>query len=214
LTINDSEEKEKMLVIIDHGVGNFGSVANAMELLGIEHCISADPTVIARADRILLPGTGSFGAGMHHLQARGLIPVLNEKVIIQRTPCMGICLGMQLLCRSSEETPGVAGLGWIQADVMKIRGENLLLPHVGWSEVVQAGAGTFFNGLEKPTFYFSHSFYLELDDSSNLAGSCSYGKPICAAIQRGNIFATQFHPEKSQHDGLELLKRFVRWDGR
>lgn len=203
-----------MLVIIDHGVGNFGSVGNAMELLGIDYRISGDPEVIKQADRILLPGTGSFAAGMGHLRDRGLIPILNEKVMEQRTPCMGICLGMQLLCRTSEESPGVSGLGWIDADVIKIRGENLLLPHVGWSEVIHERTGTLFDGLMKPTFYFSHSFYLELDDPTNVAGYCQYGQPLCASIQRENIFATQFHPEKSQNDGLELLKRFVNWNGR
>jgi len=162
----------------------------------------------------VLPGVGAFGNGMENLRDFGLIPVLEEEVLEKRKPFWGICLGMQLLARSSEEFGEHEGLGWVPADVKKFafpQRSGLRIPHVGWNDVTfvrehpVAGAG-------KPTdFYFVHSYYMTSEDPQLPLGTCDYGGPFVACIARGNIIATQFHPEKSQRDGLNMLQRFCAW---
>ena len=191
-----------MIAIIDYGLGNLTSVKNALDFLGIESEITNNIQKIEKADKIILPGVGAFGYGLENLKKLGLIEVLNKEVIKNKKPFLGICLGMQLICKKSYEEGEFQGLGWIEAEVIRfnLKNEKLLVPHVGWNDVR-------YNNTEQ-TFYFVHSYYLDIADKSIVVGWCNYGFDFPAIIQKENIFAVQFHPEKSQTEGLEILRKF------
>jgi glutamine amidotransferase len=204
-----------MIAIVDYGMGNVRSVYNALDFLGEEAVITSDPDALGRADRLILPGVGAFGDAMRQLQERGLIEVLAREVIQRSKPFLGVCLGMQLLARCSTEHGVHAGLGWFDAHVRRFEfaGEKLKVPHVGWNDVTPTTCHPLFAGL-KPgqfCFYFVHSFHVECDTASAIAATCDYGHTFCAAIYRDNVFATQFHPEKSQDNGLQMLRNFASW---
>ncbi|HYJ78563.1 MAG TPA: imidazole glycerol phosphate synthase subunit HisH [Longimicrobiaceae bacterium] len=203
-----------MIAIVDYGMGNLGSIANMLRKVGSEGVITSDPERIAAAEKLILPGVGHFGAGMRALGERGLIPVLNRKALDERVPVLGICLGMQLLTRHSEEGDA-AGLGWIDADTVRFRfaGEQarMRVPHMGWNGVrVERESPLFPGGADEETrFYFVHSYYVRCHDADAVLAHTSYGHPFVSAVQKGNVMGAQFHPEKSHRYGMSLLRGFA-----
>jgi glutamine amidotransferase len=200
------------VLIVDYGLGNLWSVKNAFEFVGAEVKISANPTEVAAANCLVLPGVGSFGAGMHNMHARGLVTALNEAVVEKGAHIMGICLGMQLFADGSEEAPGVRGLGLISGQVMKFRENSLRLPHMGFNVVVPVGADkNLFRSADGDTidFYFVHSYYFVPNNDSHVLTLTNYGGEFVSAVQKGNIVGVQFHPEKSQSNGLFLIRNFI-----
>jgi glutamine amidotransferase len=208
-----------MVVVVDYGICNVRSVVKALELVGATVRVSSAPRDLEEAERIVLPGVGAFEHGMTNLAARGLIEPLADQVLGKGKPFLGICLGMQLLARTSYEFGVHEGLGWLPATVKAfalegegLRGRGLKVPHIGWTEVSLDRASPLFAGVSKaPSFYFVHSYHMVCDTSDLVAASAEYGVRFTAAVQRDNIFATQFHPEKSQDDGLRLLENFLQW---
>lgn len=200
-----------MITVVDYGMGNLRSVYNAFSLLGAEVCVSDNPRDILAADRLVLPGVGAFGRAMQNLHQRGLVEPLNEKVLHQKTPILAICLGMQLIAESSTEHGQHAGLGWIRGTVNHFAPMGLPVPHVGWNEITLYGERPLFNGLANTPseFYFVHSFHLSTDDESIIAAKADYGYEFVCAVHQDNIFGTQFHPEKSQNNGLTILRNFL-----
>lgn len=200
-----------MIVIIDYGMGNVGSIANMLKKVGAKAEISSAPESVSSAEKLILPGVGAFDAGMSQLEERRLIEPLNQLVIKEKIPLLGICLGMQLLSRSSEEGTR-PGLGWIDARTVKFRvSPTLRLPHMGWNSVsTRPNTKLFQGGEEKKRFYFVHSFHLELARKEDESCSSIYGYEFPSAIEHENIFGTQFHPEKSHHYGLEVFRNFIR----
>jgi glutamine amidotransferase len=202
-------KKAGPIVIVDYGMGNLRSVQKAFEKSGAHAKVSSDPRVLAKAGKIVLPGVGAFTHAMRELKKRGLVAPLRKK-ILSGTPYLGLCLGLQLLFEKSEEGARVAGLGVIPGRVKKFR-TALKVPHMGWNTVRTKKGCPLFKGTGKEDhFYFVHSYYGVPDDKSWVAGTTGYGKNFCSAVWKGNVFATQFHPEKSQAAGLRLIKNFVK----
>ncbi len=209
-------EQNKIVVVIDYGMGNMRSVAKAFEYLGCQTVISSNPDDIKRADYLVLPGVGSFGRGMDNLKRLNLIELLSDEVLNKKKPILGICLGMQLMADDGEEFGYHKGLGWIRFSVKKLEadGRMLKIPHVGWNNTAIKKDCFLFKGfVQDPVFYFVHSYHMVCDSDDIIAATCNYGKDFAAAVQKGNIFATQFHPEKSQILGLKLLENFINWRG-
>lgn len=204
-----------MIVIVDYGLGNLFSVQKAFEMIGADVKISGIAEDIHAADRIVLPGVGAFGDGMDFLRAKGLDQALTEEVMGRKKPFLGICLGLQFLAETGEEHGEHRGLGWIKGRVRKLAVEKqgLKIPHIGWNELMMVRSTPLFAGINLDAdFYFVHSYQLDCNDPGDLVATATYGEKITAAVQRGNIFATQFHPEKSQDNGLKLLENFIRWN--
>ena len=178
--------------------------------MGETPVLTRDPEVILQADHIILPGVGSFGDAMENLNKFGLIDVIHE-AINRKIPFLGICLGLQLLFESSEETPGVAGLGILKGKIVRIpEGPGLKIPHMGWNSLNVREGASLFKGLEKePYVYFVHSYYLQAKDPKIVAATTEYGVTIHASVEKENVFACQFHPEKSSKTGLAILKNFL-----
>ena len=200
------------VAIIDYGSGNIGSIVNIFRKAGAPAVLSADPDELRRASHLVLPGVGAFDTCMRNLRQSGLIPVLEERVLRAGTPLLGICVGMQMLSRGSEE--GVEpGLGWIDAATRRFvapPGSSMRIPHMGWNAVRPARPAPLFAGLEiGARFYFVHSYHVQCDDPANVAGVTEYGGPFTAAVRRGNIAGVQFHPEKSHKFGVRLIGNFV-----
>ncbi|MCE5229345.1 imidazole glycerol phosphate synthase subunit HisH [bacterium] len=201
-----------MITIIDYGMGNLRSVAKALEHLGLASEITSDPERIAAAERLILPGVGAFGDAMAELGRRGLIAPIRAYAGSDR-PLIGICLGMQLLFDDSEEAPGVAGLGLIPGRVRRFE-PGLKVPHMGWNTVRQGRPSPLFAGVpDNDYFYFVHSYYVDPapEAASCAAGLTTYGIEFASVLTHGNVFATQFHPEKSQKRGLKMLENFANW---
>lgn len=201
-----------MLVIIDYGMGNLASVANAFAAIGAESKVSDRPDEIANATRIVLPGVGAFGEAMERLRGARLIEPLRDAVLVRRTPCLGICLGMQLLAESSSEHGTHAGLGWIEGTVKRLEPSDasLRVPHIGWNSVTCPRPSPLFAPTKgEPTFYFVHSYQFVTKDPAATIAVCDYGGEVTAAVGRDHVFGTQFHPEKSQKHGLALLRSFL-----
>jgi glutamine amidotransferase len=202
--------KNPTIVIIDYGIGNTHSVLNAINFLGYKNIkISDEEIKIKKADALILPGVGAFEECIHNLKNRKLDVILNEEVIINKKPILGICVGMQLLATNSEENGLHNGLDWIKGTVKKITvPKPLAVPHVGWNDVQAMNENILFNrNVENSNFYFDHSYHFVCDEKY-IAGYCDYGTRITAAVQRENIFGVQFHPEKSQTNGLRLFRSF------
>lgn len=198
------------IVIIDYGVGNTHSVANAISSLGYKKLkISEDVNIIADADVLILPGVGAFDEAVKNLRDRNLETILNEQVRIKKTPILGICVGMQMLASNSEENGLHEGLNWIKGTVKKLAlPSSFAIPHVGWNNVrVKQKEPLFTRNDSDNNFYFDHSFYFDCD-SKYVAAYCDYGIQVTAAVQHENIFGVQFHPEKSQTNGLKLFRTF------
>ncbi len=202
----------KKVVIVDYGMGNLQSVSNALGFLGCKALISNEAEVIDSADAYLLPGVGAFGPAIDNLRDLGLVEPLTFNVIERKKPFLGICLGMQLIAESSMELGYNKGLSWIEAQVVHMKCDHTeRLPHVGWNNIAVEKRDPLFRSIEKePHFYFDHSYQFLCDDGY-VAARCSYGVEVVAAIQVGNIFATQFHPEKSQTAGLKLLRNYLNY---
>jgi glutamine amidotransferase len=200
-----------MIAIIDYGMGNLGSITKALQFVGADVVLTEDPSVAAEAERLVLPGVGAFGDGMKNLRERGFIPVL-EDAMQKRKPFLGVCLGMQLLAKKSYEFGEHEGLDWIDAEVKKLEvPAPLKVPHVGWNTVEWKSEHPLLSGPKQSDFYFVHSYHLVLADESRVIGTTNHGGAIVAAVAWDNIFATQFHPEKSQKDGLKILENFFHW---
>jgi imidazole glycerol-phosphate synthase subunit HisH len=200
-----------MVVIVDYGMGNVRSVIKAFEAIGAEAMISNQAEEIRQADRLVLPGVGAFAEGMNHLKRLNLIELLTEEVKIKGKPFLGICLGMQMLAAEGHEDGVYSGLNWLPAKTVMfdIRNRSLKLPHIGWNEVYPQNDNSLFQGLgPEPTFYFVHSYHIVCDPAM-VGSTCIYGQPFVASIQINNIFGTQFHPEKSQKNGLQVLRNFM-----
>lgn len=216
-----------MITVIDYGMGNTGSILNMLRKLGAEATLSSDPDVLRGSAGLILPGVGAFDHGMENIERRGLIDALNECVLHQRIPILGICLGMQLFARCSEEGAR-PGLGWIAASVRRFHfappAEPQRIPHMGWSEVrinakPDKDGGSLADQLfaqSEPDarFYFVHTYHACCDEPGDVLATARYGCEFTAAMGRGHIVGTQFHPEKSLRFGLRLMKNFVRTTGR
>jgi len=199
------------VAIIDYGLGNIASVAGALSYLGASSTLTSDISDLRQATHFILPGVGAFGDGMANLRARGLIEPLTE-LVRGGKPTLGICLGAQLLCRSSDEMGHHKGLGWIEGDVrhLKSAAPGLRLPHVGWNELRVIGASPLIQNIpDRTLLYYCHSYAIKVDRQEEAAGLCEHGETFVAAFQSGNIFGIQPHPEKSQRAGLDLLKNFL-----
>ena len=199
-----------MIAIIDYDAGNIKSVEKALLLLGQEVKITDDAKEILSADKVVLPGVGAFGDAMGNLERRGLVPVIRETVE-KGTPFLGICLGLQLLFERSGEAPGVAGLGILPGEILRIpSGEGLKIPHMGWNSLHLEHGGRLFDQVSEQSYvYFVHSYYLKAGEEEIVKASTEYGVHIHASVEKGNVFACQFHPEKSSEVGLRILSNFV-----
>jgi glutamine amidotransferase len=203
-----------MIALIDYGAGNLQSVIKAFHYIGCEVKVTADPKELQRADAAVLPGVGAFGDAMNSLQKSGMVPEIYH-FIEQNKPFLGICLGLQMLFESSEESEGVKGLGILPGKILRIPdGPGLKIPHIGWNSLnLKCHTGLFENLPENSYVYFVHSYYLKAEKRHQVIATTSYGVEIDAAVQRGNLFATQFHPEKSGQVGLKILENFVSMIG-
>lgn len=200
-----------MIAIIDYDAGNLKSVEKALLRLGEETVISRDRETILSADHVILPGVGSFGDAMGKLQEYGLDTVIHE-VVEKGTPFLGICLGLQLLFERSDEAPGVEGLGVLKGEILRIPDcEGLKIPHMGWNSLGLKNNGRLFDGLpENPYVYFVHSYYLKAEEPEIVKAATWYSAEIHASVEKKNVFACQFHPEKSSDVGLRILKNFAK----
>ena len=199
-----------MISIIDYDAGNIKSVEKAFDFLGADTVVTRDPKEIFRADRVVLPGVGSFGDAMNRLNEYGLVSTIKE-VVEKETPFLGICLGQQLLFDSSDESEGVSGLGILRGKIKRIPDNGVLkVPQIGWNSLTYPNKGRLFKGIDEDSYvYFVHSYYLDADDKSIVTATTEYGTTIDASVEKGNVFACQFHPEKSAEVGMEILKNFL-----
>jgi imidazole glycerol-phosphate synthase subunit HisH len=204
-----------VIVVVDYGMGNVGSIANMLKRVGANALVSSQAHDIERAEKLILPGVGAFDSAMERINGSGLRAALDRRVVADKVPVLGICLGMQLLTHTSEEGE-LPGLGWIAARTVAFRGRvhpRLKSPHMGWNLVVlhtPSPLTTGFDTLLEPRFYFVHSYFIECDDSSVGILRTTYGVTYDSAIQRGNIYGVQFHPEKSHRFGMRLLENFAQ----
>jgi len=200
-----------MITVVDYGVGNIGAILNMLDYLGLDAQATGDARTIERADKLVLPGVGAFDKAMGTLRERRLVEPLNTAVLDRKVPVIGVCLGMQLLARRSEEGRD-AGLGWLPADVRRIAlpaGSPLKVPHIGWMEVRPTRTSLLFGaGSTAERFYFDHSYHVVCDHEEHQAAVIDYGSPLCCAVAMDNVFGAQFHPEKSHRFGMRLFTAF------
>jgi len=202
-----------MIVIIDYGMGNLGSIANMLKKIGAAAVASSEAAVIERADELILPGVGAFDNGMKNLARRGLIPLLNAKVLQEKTPILGLCLGMQLFTQRSEEGE-LPGLGWFDAETVRFRfgkdQQGLKIPHMGWNYIrIQQPSELFAEMPEDLRFYFVHSYHLVCKDERDVLATTFYGYEFPSIVMKDNMIGAQFHPEKSHKFGMRLFRNFV-----
>jgi imidazole glycerol-phosphate synthase subunit HisH len=198
-----------MICIVDYNMGNIGSIKNMLSKIGAESVVSSDPQIISKADKLILPGVGSFGAGMKNLKDLRIIEVLNRRVMNEGIDILGICLGMQLMTKYSEEGD-CEGLGWVAGETKKIRDRKLKIPHMGWNIVNHINPSILFKETSHISrFYFVHSYAVELHDPSFIVTTTPYHIDFVSSFQNSNIFGVQFHPEKSHNYGMELLRNFL-----
>lgn len=199
-----------MIAIIDYGAGNIKSVENAMRFLGHEAVLTRDPQQILAADHVILPGVGAFGDAMNKIRSYGLEDVI-RKTVAQDTPFLGICLGLQLMFDESEESPGVKGLGLLPGKIIRIPDEGVRkVPQIGWNDLSYPVKGRLFEGVAEGSYvYFVHSYYLRAKEREIVTAQTQYGVTIDASVEKGNLFACQFHPEKSEAVGMQILRSFL-----
>lgn len=199
-----------MVAIIDYDAGNIRSVEKAVVRLGHEAVVTREREAILSADHVILPGVGAFGDAMEKLHGYGLVGVI-EEAVEKRVPFLGICLGLQLMFEGSDEAPGVGGLGLLPGKILRIPdGEGLKIPHIGWNSLTFPSPGRLFLGIEEGAYvYFVHSYYLQAQDIQDVKAVTEYGVQIHASVERDNLFACQFHPEKSSGVGLKILQNFL-----
>lgn len=204
-----------MIGIVDYGMGNLLSVYNALEMVGADVKICQQASELKDVERIVLPGVGAFRDCILNLKDRGFIEILEEMVLLKCQPFLGICLGMQAIARRSFEGGEHEGLGWLDADVVRLNPQDssLRVPQVGWNDVQYSQDSPLFVDLPPaPDFYFVHSYHMSCDRQADIDATCDYGGVVTVAVRKNNIFATQFHPEKSQNYGLQVLQNFLRWN--
>lgn len=199
-----------MIAIIDYGAGNLHSVKNALDFLGAENCVTKERQTILSADKVILPGVGSFGDAMDNLRRNGLEDTV-KKAAESGKPFLGICLGLHLLFEGSEETPNVKGLGIFKGNVVKIpKKDKLKIPHMGWNSLELPKESKILKNIgDEPFVYFVHSYYIKPEDEGLISAYTEYGSKLGVAIEKDNIFATQFHPEKSGKIGMQILRNFI-----
>lgn len=199
-----------MISVINYGVGNLGSILNMIKKIGGSAKLASTERDILDADRFILPGVGHFQEGMKNLQASGLVPALREKVLSQKRPLLGICLGAQLLTKKSEEG-NVEGLGWISAETIRFpEMQGIKIPHMGWNQLISLRPDAIIKGLETNSrFYFVHSYFMKADVPDELVAVTRHGVEAGAILRKENIVACQFHPEKSHRFGMQLLRNFL-----
>lgn len=202
-----------MIGIIDYDAGNIRSVEKALSYLGEKTVVSRNPETLKNADKVILPGVGSFGQAMENLHRYELVPVIQD-MIKEGKPFLGICLGLQLLFESSEESPGVEGLGILKGKILKIPSSSgLKIPHMGWNSLQLQNNGRLYRNIPQDTYvYFVHSYYLQAREPEIVKAVTEYSTEIHASVEKDNVFACQFHPEKSGKYGLEILKNFAELD--
>ncbi len=202
-----------MIAVVDYGVGNLGSIVNMLRKIGVKAMVASSPADVRAAEKLILPGVGAFDSGMRRLRESGLLGALEEKVLRFQTPILGICLGLQLMTRRSEE--GILpGLGWIEGEAVRFRVNEreggLRIPHMGWNSIVVRRESNLFRGLDQePRFYFAHSYHVNCGVQDDVLATCDHGYEFPAAVGRKNVLGTQFHPEKSHKYGMKLLKNFA-----
>ena len=199
-----------MIAIIDYDAGNIKSVEKALLFLGQEVVITGDKEQILKADKVILPGVGAFGDAMENLQRTGLDQVVHQ-VVAKGTPFMGICLGLQLLFERSDEAPGIPGLGVLEGEILRLpKQDGLKIPHMGWNALCLENKGRLFAGIPQQSYvYFVHSYYLKAREETIVKASTEYSAHIHASVEKNNVFACQFHPEKSSNVGIQILRNFV-----
>lgn len=201
-----------MITIVDYNTGNLGSIQNILKRIGEDSVVTSDKDEIARATKLILPGVGAFDTGMKNLTDLGLIDILSRKVAVEKTPVLGICLGMQLLAGGSEEG-SLPGLGWIDAEILRFRFEDSLeykIPHIGWNFISQHKTSRLFDNMYPDArFYFVHSYFFRANDMEDIITTTTYEMEFTSTVEKGNILGVQFHPEKSHKFGMKLLKNFV-----
>ena len=203
-----------MIAIVDYGMCNVRSLRNAFEYLGADVILTADPADLEAAERIVLPGVGAFGDAMLAIRECQLEAVLTRQALDLKKPVLGICLGMQLFARTSIEHGAHTGLGWIDADICRLEVERpLKVPHVGWNDLRFSSNDWLFKGIrpDQANFYFVHSFHMACHNPADLIATTDYGGAVTAVVRSGNLVAVQFHPEKSQDNGLKMLENWVAW---
>lgn len=200
-----------MVAIIDYDAGNIRSVEKAIVSLGYEAVVTRDADTILAAEHVILPGVGAFGDAMNKLSAYGLVDVIRA-VANRQIPFLGICLGLQLMFESSEEAPGVEGIGLLKGSIVRIpEKDDLKIPHIGWNSLQYPGQGRLFAGIPQDSYvYFVHSYYLQAQDKEIVKAVTEYGIEIHASVEKGNLFACQFHPEKSSDVGMKILHNFMQ----
>jgi len=199
-----------MIAIIDYDAGNIRSVEKALKFLGHDTCLTRDRDVLLRADQVILPGVGNFGDAMQKLEQYQLIGTIKD-IVSEKIPFLGICLGLQLMFERSEEAPGVPGLGLLKGEIKRIPpAEGLKIPHMGWNSLRLQNGGRFFKDIPQETYvYFVHSYYLKAADPQIVKATTEYSVTIDASVEQDNVFACQFHPEKSSRYGLKMLENFA-----
>lgn len=199
-----------MIAILDYDAGNIKSVEKAVQLLGQDVAVTRDEETILEADKVILPGVGAFGDAMGKIHQYGLYEVIHE-IVDRGTPFLGICLGLQLLFEESEESPGAEGLGILKGKILRIpESPGLKIPHMGWNSLELRNNGRLFEGLPQESYvYFVHSYYLKAADEGIVTAVTEYGTQIHASVEQGNVFACQFHPEKSSDTGIRILRNFI-----
>ena len=201
------------ITLVDYGLGNIQAFANIYHRLNVSVDIASNVEELVRANRIILPGVGAFDWAMTSLNNSGMRDCLDELVLRDKKPILGVCVGMQMMAKSSEEG-SMPGLGWVDADIKRLRCDmigNLPLPHMGWNDVVPQESFNLFNGILSPRFYFLHDYFIETKKTDLIFAEAFYGKNFTVAIQDGNIYGTQFHPEKSHSYGISLLQNFANF---
>lgn len=202
-----------MIVVVDYGAGNIGSILNMFKRLGADIVSSSEPSVIEKATKLILPGVGSFDQGMRKLLESGVVEILNKKVLVDKIPILGICLGVQLMTKGSEEGE-LDGLGWFEAKTIKFcfkeQQANLKIPHMGWNDTFFKKDSKIFNlGEEEYRYYYVHSYHLSTDIDSDILSTAFYGYEFVSGLERENIIGLQFHPEKSHKFGMKIFKNFI-----
>ena len=200
-----------MIAIIDYDAGNIKSVEKALVALGQDVVVTRDRKTILDAEGVILPGVGAFGDAMQKLHDYDLVKTIHE-VVEKKTPFLGICLGLQLMLESSEETPGVEGLGLLKGKIVRIpEGDGLKIPHIGWNNLAYPNQGRLYKDIPENSYvYFVHSYYLQADEAEIVRATCDYGVTIQASVEKDNVFACQFHPEKSSAVGMKILLNFIK----
>ena len=202
-----------MVIIIDYGLGNRGSILNVLQRIGVAARISADPDEITSAERLILPGVGAFDTGMTNLHSRGLIEPIRRATLERGTPMLGVCLGMQLMCEGSAEGQ-LPGLGLVKGSCVRfdaaVSPTPIKIPHMGWAELDVARQSSLFAAAERPRFYFVHSYYVVCDDPAIVTATARHGVSFAAAFEQGPLLGVQFHPEKSHRFGMALMKAFAQ----